>query len=299
MKRAALSLIELVVVIAIMATSLGLLLPAVMRVRAASTRSACSNKMRQIGLALHNYHGAHGALPSGTGPAAPGSKYPYLNWHACLLPQLDLAHLWQAIDSAYREDRDFRNIPPHSHRGTIVAAFVCDADSRAFQLSDRFGQLRVAFTSYLGVSGTNSEERDGILYMSSQTRFLDILDGLENTIVVGERPPSADQRYGWWYAGQGQRLNGQRDGSLDATLGIAEFNRSQHPNDLRCFGGPYRFGPGRDSNQCDAFHYWSHHPGGANFVFADGSVRFVSYTQVLALPALATRAGGEPAMIPD
>ena len=66
-----------------------------------------------------------------------------------------------------------------------------------------------------------------------------------------------------------------------------------------CPPGPYHFVEGRFTEQCDLFHYWSPHPGGANFGFCDGSVRFLAYSADPILPALATRAGGEAVTVPD
>ena len=111
--------------------------------------------------------------------------------------------------------------------------------------------------------------------------------------MVGERPPSADGVLGWWYAGVGQA----RDGSADIVLGVQERNvGSLAPG---CRVGPYDFGPGQTTNQCDAFHFWSLHlGGGANFLFADGSVHFLSYSARRIMVALATRAGGEAAEQP-
>jgi prepilin-type processing-associated H-X9-DG protein len=66
-----------------------------------------------------------------------------------------------------------------------------------------------------------------------------------------------------------------------------------------CPEGPYHFGRGQFSNQCDAYHFWSPHSGGANFLFCDGSVHFLSYSADAILPALATRAGREPVTYSD
>lgn len=125
-------------------------------------------------------------------------------------------------------------------------------------------------------------------------RFTDITDGTSNTLLVGERPPSKDLWYGWWYAGFGAGGNG----TADMVLGVRE---NIPPGDAfipDCGGLPARFAPGRIDNMCDAFHYWSLHSGGANFLFADGSVRFLAYSADAVLPALATRAGGEVVEVP-
>jgi prepilin-type processing-associated H-X9-DG protein len=113
--------------------------------------------------------------------------------------------------------------------------------------------------------------------------------------VAGERPPSADFWYGWWYAGFGQAGTG----SGDMLLGVRERNRGGYIYTYFCAPGPYSFSPGRFDNQCDLFHFWSPHPGGAHFLFGDGSARFLGYAADPILPALATRAGGEVAALPD
>ena len=85
-----------------------------------------------------------------------------------------------------------------------------------------------ALTSYLGVEGTNQRSRDGVLYLNSSVRFAEITDGLSNTLLVGERPPSVDFYVGWWYAGAGQYdgfFGGIRNsGSCGVDLGAAEVN---------------------------------------------------------------------------
>jgi prepilin-type processing-associated H-X9-DG protein len=145
------------------------------------------------------------------------------------------------------------------------------------------------------VSGTNQFRKDGVLYLDSQTRFAAITDGLSQTLFVGERPPSAQGNFGWWYGGWGQN----KDGSGDTVLSVRERNLNSiyAPG---CPVGPYEFGPGRIDNQCDTFHFWSLHiGGGAHFLFGDGSVRFLRYSAAPLMPALATRSGGETFMLPD
>jgi hypothetical protein len=116
----------------------------------------------------------------------------------------------------------------------------------------------------------------------------DVVDGSSNTLLLGERPPSPDFRYGWWYAGVGQRLTG----SADIILGVREQNIMLISNGS-CPPGAYTFAQGTIDEPCDMFHYWSLHPGGANFLVCDASVRFLPYTADPLMPALATRAGGE------
>ncbi len=216
------------------------------------------------------------------------------------------------------------NPPQNPALGTLVETFTCPADYRTlgpiFIDSGYGSQFRIALTEYLGVSGTNQYAHDGIFFPVAQNnpaqgvygptyppvRMADILDGTSNTLMVGERPTSSDLAYGWWFAGAGQ---GDRDGSTDIILGTNEYNievcPGPHPPQIGTWdsrGGPPRpgtetsyFQPGQAnfSQICDMLHFWSLHPGGANFLFADGSVHFLAYAAAPVLPQLATRAGGE------
>ncbi len=125
--------------------------------------------------------------------------------------------------------------------------------------------------------------------MGSKVRFADIVDGTSNTLLAGERPPSPDFWFGWWYAGAGEAGTG----AGDMVLGARELNVNASTYTAACPVGPYSFKPGKIQEMCDVFHFWSLHDGGANFLFCDGSVRFLTYSADSILPALATRAGGE------
>ncbi|MFO0842730.1 MAG: DUF1559 domain-containing protein [Gemmataceae bacterium] len=291
--RAGFTLIELLVVIAIVGVLLGLLLAAVMRVRDAAARTVCSNNMRQIGLAAQAYHNTHGSLPPGVSYRKGADPLPHLGWCARLLPYLEAAPLWEDTLRAFAKDRFFLN-PAHDRtRSVALAVFLCPADGR-IQQGQPVGLNRatVAFTSYLGVGGTDASRADGLLYLDSQVRLADIGDGTSNTLLAGERPPSADLNFGWWYAGWGQTM----DGSADLYLGVRE--RATHPTLASCPPDANRFQGGRTSNQCDMLHFWSLHIGGTHMLFADGAVRFLSYSADPTLPALATRAGGEAVVTP-
>lgn len=131
-----------------------------------------------------------------------------------------------------------------------------------------------------------------MLFQDSAVRFGDVSDGLSNTLLLGERPPSADLQLGWWYAGTGQ-LN---TGSGEMILGVRDHNLLPVMSGSPCGPGAWPFqGAGGFSDPCGTFHFWSPHGGGANFAGCDGSVRFVQYSANDLLPALASRAGGEPA----
>ncbi|MBI1915381.1 MAG: DUF1559 domain-containing protein [Planctomycetes bacterium] len=287
------TLIELLVVIAIIGVLLGLTLPAVHQVRDAAFRLKCANNLHQIGLAAHHYHDTKGSFPVGMRYQGGRDPYRLMSWHTQLLPYVDQQSLWDDTQKAYRENRDALRNPPHIGLSTVVPVFTCPADPRVdnVQTAQR-EQLQVALTSYLGVEGRDVNTLDGVLFRDSRIRLTDITDGRSQTLLIGERPPSTDFQFGWWYAGAGQRFTG----SADMVLGVEE------PNLLlvttgSCAPGVYRFGPGSIGNQCDMFHFWSLHRGGAHFLFADGSTHFLDYSAARILPGLASRAGRE--VVPD
>jgi prepilin-type N-terminal cleavage/methylation domain-containing protein len=292
--RRAFSLIELLVVIALLGVLLGLLLPAVQKVRAAAARIQCTNNLKQIGLALHNYHDTNSALPPGVTSSRSGDPYRRMAWLTRLLPFLEHDPLWRATVAAYQHERRPFTDPPHVGFGTPVRLFSCPADGRTSEPQVTHRNRRPALTSYVGVLGTAYDQTDGVLFLDSGVRLTDIADGTSNTVMAGERPPSADFWYGWWYAGVGQAGTG----SADMLLGARERNW-RGPYVKHCPEGPYRFQEGRVTEQCDLFHFWSLHSGGGHFLFASGAVRFLAYSADPLLPALATRSGGEPVALPD
>jgi prepilin-type N-terminal cleavage/methylation domain-containing protein/prepilin-type processing-associated H-X9-DG protein len=287
-RRRGFTLTELLVSITIIALLIGLLIPAVMKVRAAADRIACANNLKQIGLALHNHHDSQSSLPSGISSDRESQLYPHMTWLTRLLPYLDQDPLWQTTIDAYRSDPWPFDDPPHVGFGTPMRVFACPADGRVLESHDTEQGYRAASTSYVGVLGIAWDHTDGVLFLDSRIRLSDITDGTSNTLMVGERPPSTDFRYGWWYAGWGQAGTG----SGDMLLGVTEENLGGGSGGS-CSLGPYQFQPGQINNQCDLFHYWSPHAGGANFLFADASVHFLPYSAAPIMPALATRAGGE------
>jgi prepilin-type N-terminal cleavage/methylation domain-containing protein/prepilin-type processing-associated H-X9-DG protein len=293
--RRAFTLIELLVVIGILAVLLGLLLAAVQQARAVALRLQCLNNLHQIGLALHSYHDSYAVFPPGVSYQEGTDPHPFMSWNTRLLPYLERGDLWNEALQAFAQDPQFINNPPHTGLATVMRIYSCPADRRTLDAGEPvgYGGIKVAFTSYLGLEGTNQFLKDGLLFLDSAIRLAQVTDGTSQTLFVGERPPSADEVWGWWYAGEGQ----SRDGSIDMVLGVNELYISSYAPG--CPRGPYQFGPGRIENECDAFHFWSLHAGGANSLFVDGSARFFSYAAASVMPALATRAGGEVVELPD
>jgi prepilin-type processing-associated H-X9-DG protein len=274
-----------------MSLLVGVMLSAVQKVRGTLARAECAAHLQQIGLGLNHYHDTHGSFPPGLSYRGGTDPMPFLSWLARILPFIEQEQMWRATVDAFSKDLRFTHDPPHIVRGRVVALFICPADSRV-RSPARLGSANVGLTSYLGVSGHNLRSVDGILFLDSKTNSADVTDGLSNTIIVGERPPSTDLVLGWWYAGEGQN----RTGSGDSVIGVRELNVDVWGPG--CRRGPYQFTPGRTTNQCDAFHFWSPHSGGANFIFCDGSVRFLAYSADAIITALATRAGGEAGQAP-
>jgi prepilin-type processing-associated H-X9-DG protein len=284
------------VLVAILGVLLGLLLAAVQRVREAANRAQCLSNMKQIGIALHGYRDLYQQFPHAYDaralfrnpshvPITPGSQrfVDTASWATLILPFLEQEQLAQAGYTIYHQRH--------------VATYTCPSDARSnafFTANAQYGPQ--ALTDYLAVTGTTTFNGDpeslsrpkcnGVIYESSRTRLADISDGASNTVLLGERPPSPELYWGWWAWS-----------AFDAALGV----RNDYPVYETAGGSPVlvcirlfpeNYRPNTTGN-CDTHHFWSMHPDGGNWLFADGSVRFLPYRSNAILPALATRSSGE------
>lgn len=282
------TIIELLVVMACISLLVALLLPAVQQTRNAASRLSCANRIRNIAFATLMHADTHKVLPAAYTTDRPEADYPYMTWLCRILPGIEQSSLWNETTAAYAANRFPFGTPEHKGFRKPITLFSCPNDGRTelTAVSPQYGD--VALTSYVGNGGTDYLSKDGVFFVDSAVRLADITDGLSNTLLIGERPPSTDLQYGWWYAGVGQ----DGHGSPDMIVGAREINIGWAGNEL-CDKGPYQFEIGYPQRQCDVFHFWSLHAGGAWFARCDGSAGFLSYSANEILPKLATRAGGE------
>jgi len=285
--RLAFTLIELLVVIAIIAVLIGLLLSAVQKVREAANRMKCANNLKQLGLVLHNFHDTHGKFPPGqvNGPLPEAGVTRPVNhgWGPFILPFIE----YQPLADQYHWDvkaSDPLNQPVITTQLKIFQCPSTESDryytagpTSAYGGRSACGDYAPTWSVATVLGGLG-----GVLVPNHMTRMREITDGTSNTILLTEdagRPrlwrvgrPGPDQAVSggpWAGVNNGIILQGsQSDGS----------NR-----------------PGPCALNCTNDHeIYSFHPGGANAVFADGSVHFLQAgMSVPTLAALITRAGGE------
>lgn len=296
MKRGALTLVETLVVLGVIGILLSLAMPAIQKLRGLSDRIACQSQMRQIMVAMHHHHNDYHTLPPRS--AETGKPESRMSWQAHLLPYLEQGSLYRAALTDFVTYPRPEQLPLHQGQNAVIKAYVCPGDTRLLAVQeDHYGDLG-AFTSYVAAADslntTTRKRHSGAL----AHRLEDIHDGAANTIAFGERPPPDGFLAGWWYSGAiafgGKPLRGPNQFLF---LTGTRFSTESWPD---CALTPYTFGPGRLSNPCDRFHFWSLHTGGANFAFVDGSVRFLGYhvgSDFIA--ALISVNGGEAITLPD
>ena len=287
-RRRAFTLVELLVVIAVIAVLIALILPAVQKARESARRTQCKNNVKQIVLALHNYHTSHDMFPSGwigvenefplaTAPTGWG-------WAAMLLPELDNGPLFDKINF-------FESIEHSSNqfaRENALHVFRCGSDSSfdKWEIKEKANPTTILATlgtaNYIGSFGTRDlaecetsplGERchsDGMFYHNSTTQFKSIRDGHSTTIMIGERKSDIQKAlYSTWVGA----VPGGED-TFARVVGVSDHT------------------PNGDAGHFE--DYSSNHDAGTHFGMADGSVQFISDSINLKLfRGLATRSGSE------
>ena len=300
------TLIELLVVIAIIAILISLLLPAVQQSREAARRTQCRNNLKQIGLALHNYHDVHLTFPPGytaramtqTDPAAAESG-PGFAWGTFFLPYLEQENLFNHFD--FTEDAvDTHNL---AHGQEVLNHFLCPTDPapRTFELP---GGIELPSSNYVGIYGYGNVSMNpgigtGIFFRNSSTRIRDITDGTSNTICVGERmhendnvptldPANANST---WYAAipasarpAGMMMVAMMEQSPSLVLGHVGQDAM----------GPMPAMHHTPNSTNHIVNFSSNHSGGVQFLLCDGSVHFMGEdVHYATFRSLGERADGE------
>ncbi len=290
------TLIELLVVIAIIAILIALLLPAVQQAREAARRSACKNNLKQLGLALHNYHDTHRVFPFAHVDEGIMVKHRRVCWFQMILPFIDQAPLYKIFEA---NTNNWVHAMPVSIRRAIVTPMICPSNpsSPNFSSGDDGLGFQGNYVLCFGSVKTNlhnSTSRNGMFSMNSKTRIRDVTDGTSNTILGGEaitRPGTG----GWGGAG------GYWGGAPHASWG---FTTEEPPNtplpdvNHTCKSTSIVEAPCTSDASGSRYNFSrSYHTGGAQFIMADGRVRFISENiNRSTFQALGTMAGNE---IPD
>ena len=298
------TLIELLVVIAIIAILVALLLPAVQQAREAARRSSCKNNLKQIGVALHNYHDTHGTFPPGGITMGNCCGTPSrITWAISILPQLEQTNLFQRYDSnRTNEDNANRFVREQS-----VSTYQCPSDVHAQKLerpeSGPGSGLNYRHGSYRAVSGQtngggwmdNQQGASlpvnwrGVLHHTGTNssfagvhRIRDITDGTSSTLMMGEMHTRTRTNRGTFWA---YTYTSYNQSSICPACG----NRTLIGDYNRCVS----IGGAGASNACKR-GWGSFHIGLLQFMLADGSVRGISVNvNMNTIGAMATIGGGE------
>lgn len=278
------TLVELLIVIAIIGILVGLLLPAVQAAREAARRLQCMNNIAQQAIAFHNFELTYESFPSGvTNPTGPIKYEPigeHTSWTVRILPFLENERLYKAYDPAkgvYAPE--FRHV-----RCTKIPVFNCPSNLSR-EIAEDDGTMFGFPGSYAGISNSTEKpidaDNDGVLFLNSRMPLYEIKDGTSNTLLISEKNDKLD-RFGW--------TSGTRDTLRNAIVGI-EYGinyPSSGGKASQLSTEPLPIG----SLEVDGLS--SSHVGGFNSARCDGSILFISYNiDVDVLRTLGNRSDGE------
>lgn len=329
-QRRGFTLVELLVVIAIIGILVALLLPAVQAAREAARRMSCSNNLKQLGIAIHNYHDTFKVFPASFDGSLNQGRISF-SWIVHTLPFFEQGPLYDRFDFSKDPTNKFIDNPQNRPlRDIVVATLQCPSNPHPAKLASNRGQLDYNWTSGWGVNGARTDyvgnmgfvwtgwrdcagtsqpvgsssgapwtdpnqdiatiNEGGVFWFNGATRIAQIIDGTSNTVAVMED-------HNWAGATPGNApLKGDFNfsGMWVAPMGAINTIDSA----VNAFP---RIGNGINGNHDPRCTNWSSaHPGGAMATLADGSVRFVSETTDMGvMRAVATRQGGESNQLPE
>ncbi len=316
--RRAFTLVELLVVIAIIGVLVALLLPAVQAAREAARRMSCSNNLKQIGLALHNYEGSHGVLP----PSRIDISSPRFqqSWVSLALPYIEQGTIhsqynfgtnwYDPINDPLTTTRVPTMLCPSSPSGRLVPTSSLYSAVTNGQRSDQprwgyadYGSVNAVRNAFIVASGLPSiNQRDALGALGrgpAGVTFAELLDGTSNTILIAEvagrptqfvgRKPSLNPRAGNIAFGSPYTADGWGWADINAGFSVDGANSAGVQNATASNGAPTIVG-NCVMNCTNDSEIYGFHPGGAMVVMGDGSVRFLSQTiSGRSLVALITR----------
>ncbi len=324
-KKSGFTIIELTVSIGIVSTLVMLLVPAVMQTREASRKISCKNHLRQIGLGLHQYHTTHGTLPpaelNGQGGSNgcddeeyavednPGHCTSYQSWMAMLLPHIGQTGIWEVYDfnepwcdtknrHAIQKQISIYQCPSSSSGHRVDTIHVKGAAATDYGAIEEVEEE--VYTEVFGVFPTSRSARSGVLAEDYGTRFEGIRDGLSYTIAVAECGGRPDAFFSNISDSQVQLTAFESDEltMINTELVVPEGVGWADPDsgieiDGMALDKGEPYGPSM-INATNVSEVFSFHHHGANLLFVDGSVRFLSKNiDAWTFISLCTKAGGE------